>query len=62
MSTSTQAIMLDYNRLSCPTPSNQFKNDNFHIQMGKISFLLDMQYNLYSTLVKRGKRRRSASH
>lgn len=39
MSTSTQAIKLDYNRLSCPTPSNQFRKDNSQIQMGKIRLL-----------------------
>jgi hypothetical protein len=43
MSASTQAIKLDYNRLSCPTPTNRFTTDNIHIQMGKISFYIDMQ-------------------
>ncbi|CAF3772782.1 unnamed protein product [Rotaria magnacalcarata] len=37
MSASTQAIKLDYNRLSCPTPSNHFRKENVHIQIGNES-------------------------
>jgi len=43
MSASTQAIKLDYNQLSCPTPSNYFKNENIHLQMGMKNFYRDMQ-------------------
>jgi hypothetical protein len=35
MSLSTQAIKLDHNRLSCPTPSNYLTHQNVHIQIGK---------------------------
>ncbi|CAF2766041.1 unnamed protein product [Rotaria sp. Silwood2] len=37
ISASTQAIKLDYNRLSCPTPSNHFRKENIYIQMGNES-------------------------
>ncbi|CAF4809109.1 unnamed protein product [Rotaria sp. Silwood1] len=37
MSANTQAIKLDYNQLSCPTPSNHFRKENNHIQIGNES-------------------------
>ncbi|CAF0917087.1 unnamed protein product [Rotaria sordida] len=37
VSASTQAIKLDYNRLSCPTPSNHYRKENIHLQIGNES-------------------------
>lgn len=39
---STEAIKLDYNRISCPTPINDFKNKNIEIGMKIIHIYINM--------------------